>query len=73
LYPGAFSFSPAIADGTLADYAMCDWIDNAIVLQMSRGEGEIYGYLHLPCKVEVNARIREAPSEPAPLVEKPIG
>jgi ABC-type polysaccharide/polyol phosphate transport system ATPase subunit len=73
LYPGAFSFSPAIADGTLAAYTMCDWIDNAIVLQMSRGEGEIYGYLHLPCKVEVNARIRKAPAESAPLVEKPIG
>src|SRR4029077_6585046 len=73
LYPGAFSFSPAIADGTLAAYTMCDWIDNAIVLQMSRGEGEIYGYLHLPCKVEVNARIRKAPAEAAPLVEKPIG
>jgi hypothetical protein len=73
LYPGAFSFSPAIADGTLAAYTMCDWIDNAIVLQMSRGEGEIYGYLHLPCKVEVNARIRKATAEAAPLVEKPIG
>jgi lipopolysaccharide transport system ATP-binding protein len=57
LYPQAFSFSPAIADGTLLGYKMCDWIDNAISLQMGHGEGQIYGYLRVPCKVEVNARL----------------
>ena len=36
LYPASFSFSPAIADGTLMAYQMCDWIDNAIALQMGR-------------------------------------
>ena len=35
---------------------MCDWIDNAIVVQMARAEHEVYGYMHLPCRVEVNAR-----------------
>ena len=35
LYPASFSFSPAIADGTLLGYPMCDWIDNAVALQMS--------------------------------------
>jgi ABC-type polysaccharide/polyol phosphate transport system ATPase subunit len=58
LYPASFSFSPAIADGTLMGYQMCDWIDNAIILQMGRSEAQVYGYLHLPCRVEVNARIR---------------
>jgi lipopolysaccharide transport system ATP-binding protein len=58
LYPASFSFSPAIADGTLLGYQMCDWIDNAITLQMGRSEAQIYGYMHLPCRVEVNARIR---------------
>ncbi len=57
LYPGSFSFSPAVADGTLVSYQMCDWIDNAITLQMSHGEGQVYGYLHLPCRVEINARL----------------
>jgi hypothetical protein len=57
LYPSSFSFSPAIADGTLQSYKMCDWIDNAIALQMGHGEGQIYGFLHLPCRVEVNARM----------------
>jgi homopolymeric O-antigen transport system ATP-binding protein len=57
LYPGSFSFSPAIAEGTLVSYSMCDWIDNAITLQMSHGDGQVYGYLHLPCRVEINARL----------------
>ena len=54
LYPSSFSFSPAIADGTLNGYRMCDWIDNALVLQMSRGATPIYGHLRLPCRVELN-------------------
>jgi ABC-type polysaccharide/polyol phosphate transport system ATPase subunit len=58
LYPASFSFSPAIADGNLTEYQMCDWIDNALTLQMGHGEGQIYGYLHLPCRVEVNSRLR---------------
>ena len=43
-------------------YTTCDWIDNAIVLQMSPAEGEIYGHLHLPCRVELNRCI----TQPAP-------
>ncbi|MGC9971200.1 MAG: ABC transporter ATP-binding protein [Bryobacteraceae bacterium] len=60
LYPSFFSFSPAIADGTLHSYKMCDWIDNALTMQMGHGEGQIYGYLHLPCKVELNGRLATA-------------
>jgi len=67
LYPASFSFSPAIADGTLLGYKMCDWIDNAIALQMGHSPGEIYGFLRLPCRVEVNARIA------APLRESSVG
>jgi len=59
LYPSSFSFSPAIADGTLHGYTTCDWIDNAIVLQMSPTDGEIYGHLHLPCRVELNRCIAQ--------------
>ena len=61
LYPASFSFSPAIADGTLAGYTMCDWIDNAYALEMSRSENPIYGFMHLNCRVEVNARIKSEP------------
>jgi len=56
LYPASFSFCPAIADGTLEAYAMCDWIDNALALQMSRSEGGTYGFMHLPCRVEVHTQ-----------------
>ena len=62
LYPASFSFSPAIADGTLLSYRMCDWIDNAIALQMGHSEGQIYGYIHLPCRVELNARLAQPDS-----------
>jgi hypothetical protein len=56
LYPAAFSFSPAIADGTLQDYRMCDWIDNALALEMAKSEQGTYGFMHLPCRVVVNPR-----------------
>lgn len=61
LYASTFSFSPAIADGTLHQYNMCDWIDNAIALPMARTEAQIYGQMHLPCRVEVNARLAALP------------
>ncbi len=57
LYASMFSFSPAIADGTLEGYGMCDWIDNAVVLPMEAGQQPIYGQFHFPCRVEVNSKI----------------
>ena len=61
LYPSSFSFSPAIADGTLHSYKTCDWIDNAIVLQMMAGPSQIYGHVHLPCRVELNRALKASP------------
>ena len=60
LYPSSFSFSPAIANGSLEHYAICDWIDNAVALQMDPSEGPIYGQFHFPCRVEVNAKMSRA-------------
>lgn len=57
LYPSSYSFSPAIADGTLHSYVMCDWIDNAITLQMISGAEQIYGYIHLACRIELNRHL----------------
>lgn len=57
LYPGFFSFSPAIADGSHHVYTMCDWIDNAVTLQMGHAGDQIYGFMHLPCRIELNARL----------------
>jgi lipopolysaccharide transport system ATP-binding protein len=53
LYPGDFSFTAAIADGTMEAYRMCDWIDNAVILQMVGGKLPVYGYLHLPCELRI--------------------
>ena len=66
LYPSCFSFSPAIADGTLHSYTICDWIDNAITLQMSATGQPVYGHLHLPCRVELN-RATQAEAPPVQL------
>jgi lipopolysaccharide transport system ATP-binding protein len=70
LYPAAFSFSPFIADGA-AGLAVCDWVDNAITLQVSKTEGQIYGYVRLPCRVEMNQRLRHF--DGAPAAERTVG
>jgi ABC-type polysaccharide/polyol phosphate transport system ATPase subunit len=57
LYASLFSFSPAVADGTLMYYTTCDWIDNALVLPMEKSDAPIYGQLHFPCRVQVNSKI----------------
>jgi lipopolysaccharide transport system ATP-binding protein len=63
LYASLFSFSPAIADGTLEHYVTCDWIDNAVVLPMDKSAAPIYGQLHFPCRVQVNTKIGAGVSE----------
>jgi ABC-type Na+ transport system ATPase subunit NatA len=57
LYSTSISFSPAVANGTLERYAVCDWIDNAVVLQMAPPDGPMYGHFRFRCHVEVNSRI----------------
>ena len=54
LYPAHFSFTPAVANGTLETYEVCDWVENAITLQAEKGR-LVYGYLHFPCEVRVNS------------------
>jgi lipopolysaccharide transport system ATP-binding protein len=51
LYPGHFSFSPAVADGPLRGDHICDWVDNALALQFVSAKRPIYGYVSLPCVV----------------------
>jgi ABC-type polysaccharide/polyol phosphate transport system ATPase subunit len=60
LYPGHFSFSPAVADGSLTQYTVCDWIDNAITLQMSHGAGPVYGFMHIPARIQLNKRLSDS-------------
>ena len=57
LYSTSLSFSPAVANGTLDHFGVCDWIDNAVVLEMIPPEGPMYGHFRFRCRVEVNARL----------------
>ena len=57
LYASSFSFSPAIANGSLDDYSMCDWIDNAVVLQMEKSSQPMYGQFQLECHIKVNTKV----------------
>jgi ABC-type polysaccharide/polyol phosphate transport system ATPase subunit len=57
---GAFSFSPAVADGGLDQHRMSDWIDNAIVVHATHSSAR-YGWLRLD-EVGVRSRVeRVAP------------
>jgi lipopolysaccharide transport system ATP-binding protein len=47
LYPGSFSFSPWVK----TDNTVCDWIDNAVTVQMARTDKPVYGYIQWPCRV----------------------
>ena len=44
------SRSPAIADGTLAQYEMCDWIDNAYAIEVIE-RATTYGHMRIPMRV----------------------
>jgi len=57
LYPAHFSITPAVANGTLEAFEVCDWVDNAISLQAEKGRA-VYGYLHFPCRVQINSRTK---------------
>jgi lipopolysaccharide transport system ATP-binding protein len=59
-YPGAFSFSPFVTEGG----ATCDWTDNAITVQMARGEGPVYGYIHVPCRIEAHRPPEKSQAHP---------
>jgi ABC-type polysaccharide/polyol phosphate transport system ATPase subunit len=56
LQSGFYYFSPAVADGGLDSYDMCDWIDNACAIEVL--ESRItYGHLRVPVRVRaVNDR-----------------
>ena len=57
LYSTSLAFCPAISDGTLERYTICDFIENAVVLEMSPPEGPLYGPFRFPCRVQVNSRL----------------
>ena len=71
LYPAHFSFTAAVANGTIETYDICDWIDNAVTLQAEKGR-PVYGFLHLPCQIRVNA-VLKSPAAAGSLVADSSG
>jgi lipopolysaccharide transport system ATP-binding protein len=66
LYPAHFSFTPAISNGTLESYEVCDFIENAITLPAEKGRA-VYGYMHLPFQIAAHEVHRGAPAaQPTP-------
>ena len=57
LYPGAFSFSPSVTEGSESRAEVCDWVDNVLTLQMTQSGRPIYGYVRIPCHVIINGRL----------------
>lgn len=50
LHSGFYHFSPAVADGELNQYEMCDWVDNAFVIDLVE-RSTTYGHLRIPVRV----------------------
>ena len=52
-YPGFFSFTPCVKERMeeAAAATTCDWVENALTLQMERSAGDVYGCLHVPAHV----------------------
>ena len=50
LHSGFYYFSPAVADGELNQYEMCDWIDNACAIELAE-RATTYGHLRIPVRV----------------------
>ena len=50
LAPGNYHFSPAVADGNHEEYVMCDWVENAISLAVTK-KTVVYGYMKFDCQV----------------------
>ena len=48
LRAGCYTFTPAIADGTLEDFRLCDMVENAAPLWVVPGR-PVFGLLHIPC------------------------
>lgn len=68
-YPAPFSFSPFVRDGA----RLCDQVDNAITVEVSRPEKEIYGRLHVPCRIELDRALPSWHQQPVRAPESYVG
>ena len=59
LQGGYYHFSPAVADGSLHQYDMCDWIDNACAIEILQNTAT-HGHMRIPMRVRTATFPREA-------------
>ena len=59
LKAGFYYFSPAVADGMLDQYEMCEWLDNAFALEVVES-GTTYGQMRVPVRVRATTVSRGA-------------
>ncbi len=52
LAPGIYTFTPAIAEGELVEFRVCDLVESAATLRVLPGEQPVYGSVRLPCVVK---------------------
>jgi ABC-type polysaccharide/polyol phosphate transport system ATPase subunit len=64
LLQGAYYYlSPAIADGTLDHYEICDWIDNACAIEVVQ-RTTTYGHMRIPMRVRAHSVARATSTTP---------
>jgi len=44
-----FTITPAIADGTLLEFHLCDMVEDAVDVRVASGQAPVYGVMYLPC------------------------
>jgi lipopolysaccharide transport system ATP-binding protein len=49
LAAGQYFVSVAVSEGTLEQFEVCDYVEDAIALSAGEDRGQVRGYLHLPC------------------------
>jgi lipopolysaccharide transport system ATP-binding protein len=49
LAPGTYSISVAISDGSIGEFEVCDYIEDAIKFEVAPGARAVSGYMELPC------------------------
>ncbi len=63
LREGFYYISPAVADGMLNQYEMCDWVENAYALEVIQ-RTTTYGNMRIPVRVRASAITREVSRVP---------
>jgi lipopolysaccharide transport system ATP-binding protein len=58
-----FTLTPAIADGTLVEFQLCDMVEDALEVSVLSSKDPVYGYMHLPCLAVQASRSGQASSQ----------